>query len=512
MLLHSRPVGPRHRPLGQRTATLWGSGKVANRWKPFPCAVATSANGRAPHCDTRRLKEHCPIVLLQSRPVGPHHRPLGQRTATRWGGWKVANRWKPFPCADCTERERRWRTATRAGSRSIAPSCCCTLALLDHVIGHLANEQRHDGAVGRSPTGGNRSHARLRQSRTAVAHCDTCRLKEHCPIVLLHSRPVGPRHRPLGQRTATRWGSRNFANRWKPSISRLRQSRTAVRRTATRAGSRSIAPSCCCTLALLDHVIGHLANELRHFGVVGRSPTVGNRSHALIARARTAVRRTATRAGSRSIAPSCCCSLALLDHIIGHLPNEQRHDGAVGRSPTVGNRSHLLIARVATRLCAALRHVQAQGALPHRAAALSPCLDHVIGHLANAQRHDGVVGRSPTVGNRSHALIAPSANGCAPHCDTCRLIEHCRIVLLHSRPVGPRHRPLGQRIATRWGSRKVANRWKPFPCAIATSANGGVALRHVQAQGALPHRAAALSPSWTTPAATWPTNCDTKGQ
>ena len=207
----------------------------------------------------------------------------------------------------------------------------------------------------------------------ALAHCDTCTLMEHCPIVLLHSRPVGQRHRPLGQRTATRWGCRKVANGWKRSVSLLHE-RERRWRTATRARSRSFAPSCCCTLALLDNVIGHLANEQRHDGAAGRSPTGGHgllRCCSPVGMALTRAGALHARARSRSFAPSCCCTLALLDNVIGHLASEQLHDGAVGRSTTGGN--GLFRCCTSANGAGALRHVHAHGALPHRAAALSPC-------------------------------------------------------------------------------------------------------------------------------------------
>ena len=263
--------------------------------------------------------------------------------------------------------------------------------------------------------------------------------------------------------------------------------------------------------------------------------------------------------------------LALLDNVIGHLANEQRHDGAVGRSPTGGN--GLFRCCTSRNGAGALRHVHAHGALPHRAAALSPCwttssatwpansdtmglqegrqrvdtvcfavarvtngagrtatrarsrsfapsccctlalLDNVIGHLASEQRHDGAAGRSPTGG---HGLFrcCTSMRMALAHCDTCTLTELCPIVLLHSRPVGQRHRPLGQRTATRWGCRKVANGWKrsvslshkcEWRWRTATRA------RSRSFAPALPHRADALAPCWTTASATWPANSDTMG-
>ena len=328
------------------------------------------------HCDTCTLTELCPIVLLHSRPVGQRHRPLGQRTATRWGCRKVANGWKrsvslSHKYANGAGALRHVHAHGALPHRAAALSPCWTTSSASwpansDTMGLQEGRQRVETVC-----------FAVAQVGMALAHCDTCTrtatrrtLKLHYPIVLLHSRSVGQRHRPLGQRTATRWGCRKVANGWKRSVSLSHQWEWRWAHCDT------------CTLTELHCPIVLLHSRpvgQRHRPLGQRTATrwgcrkVANgwkRSVSLLHKYEWRW-RTATRARSRSFAPSCCCTLALLDNVIGHLANEQRHDGAVGRSPTGG--IGLFRCCTSRNGAGALRHVHAHGALPHRAAALSPC-------------------------------------------------------------------------------------------------------------------------------------------
>ena len=340
------------------------------------------------HCDTCTLTELCPIVLLHSRPVGQRHRPLGQRTATRWGCRKVANGWTRSVSL-LHECERLWLALRHVHAHGALPHRAAALSpcWTTSSAAWPANSDTM-GLLGRSPPGGHGLFRCCTSRKWRWRTATRARSRQLCPIVLLQSRSVGQRHRPLGQRTATRWGCRKVANEWKRSAPLLHK------------------------------------YEWRW-------------AH--------------------------CDTCTLTEH------------------------------------------------LPHRAAALSPCWTT---SSATWPANSDTMGLQECRQRVETVCFAVARVGMAlAHCDTCTLMEHCPIVLLHSRPVGQRHRPRGQRTATRWGCRCVGR--SPtggnglFRCC--TSANGFGALRHVHAHGALPHRAAALSPCWTTSSATWPTNSDTMG-
>ena len=215
------------------------------------------------------------------------------------------------------ERERRWRTVTRAVSRSIAPSCCCTLALSDSHTGHLDSEQRHDGAAGYArPTGamrllfsstsanGGGCTATRARAQAALPH-RAAALSRSCWTTI--SACWIPNSATMGQQEAAPTGE-------DASVRFPARARYGGGALATRAAVQwGIAPSCCCTsrpvaTTISRHVLDSEQTHHTRWGTRKLRPTGGMRLFVFQARARYGGGDTATRAVSRSIAPSCCCT------------------------------------------------------------------------------------------------------------------------------------------------------------------------------------------------------------